>query len=512
MDILVEGLLSLFQGPSVGGFIPLRFGALVLGTLIGLVIGVLPGLGGVVGLALLLPFTYALDPYMAFALMVGMLAVTTTSDTIPAVFFAVPGAVGSSATVLDGHPMAKRGEAGRAFGAAYMASMLGGIIGAIVLAVSIPILRPILMAFGAPEFFMLGIMGLVMVGSLTGGHPIKGLIAAALGLLMGLVGMDRFNGIPRFAFESLYLWDGVSVVIVGLGLFAVPEIVDMAIKGSSIYQGKIDKARAGVLAGIRDVVRNWFLMLRCAFIGVFLGILPGMGVALINWLAYGHALQSEKNARETFGKGDVRGVIAPEASNNAKEGGSLIPTLAFGIPGSPVMALLLGGFIIQGIVPGPDMLDRHLDITYTMVWSLVIANILATGLCLIFGDSLARLSLVRIHLLAPLIIVIVFLGSYQATQSYADLILLVAVSILGWIMKRLEWPRPPILLGLVLAGVLENNLLISIQAYGASWLTRPIVLILFGLIGYTLFRQVRHRTQQAQIKRLAEEINYQERS
>lgn len=489
MDVLFQALATLFSGPMLAGAIPLRLLALMAGVLSGLIIGVLPGLGGVVGLALLLPFTYALDPYMAFALMVGMLAVTTTSDTIPAVFFAVPGAVGSTATILDGHPMARRGEAGRAFGAAYMSSLMGGVIGAAVLALSIPILRPILLAFGAPEFFMLGVLGLIMVATLTGGVPTKGLLSAGFGLALGLVGMDRFNGIPRFAMDQLYLWDGVSVVIVGLGLFAIPEIIDMGIKGSSISSGDVSGGRRGVGQGIRDVFRNWFLMLRCSLIGTLMGILPGMGVALINWLAYGHAMQTERGARETFGKGDVRGVIAPESSNNAKEGGALIPTLAFGIPGSPVMALLLGGFVIQGLVPGPAMLDQHLDITYMMVWSLVIANVLATGLCLLFGNTLARLATVRIHLLAPLVIVIVFLGAYQATQGPADLVLLLAISALGWTMKRLSWPRPPLLLGLVLAPVLENNFIISIQAYGWAWLARPVVLVLVALALATLAGQ-----------------------
>ncbi|MEE4243075.1 MAG: tripartite tricarboxylate transporter permease, partial [Desulfopila sp.] len=391
MEIFFDSFLNLFAGPALGGVLPLRFLYLILGTIIGLVLGVLPGLGGVVGLALLLPFTFNMDPYMAFALMVAMTSVTTTSDTITSVFFAVPGSVGSSATILDGHPMAKKGEAGRALGAAYMASLLGGLIGALMLFLAVPLLRPILMLFAAPEFLMLAVLGLVVVGSLTGDEPLKGLLAAALGLTMGLVGMERFNGIPRWTFGELYLWDGISVVVVGLGLFAIPEIIDMIIKGKSIADSDTKGARGGVLQGVVDVFRNWFLMLRCGLLGAFLGALPGIGVSLINWLAYGHALQTEKGARDTFGKGDVRGVIAPESSNNAKEGGSLLPTLAFGIPGSPSAAILLGGFIIHGIAPGPNMLTTNLDLTYTMIWALVIANIVGTSLCLWSTNILVKI-------------------------------------------------------------------------------------------------------------------------
>ncbi len=471
---------------------PMRILFLFLGVLMGLGLGAIPGLGGLVGLAILLPFTFDMDPYQAFAMMIGLISITSTSDTIPSVLFGVPGTAASQATILDGHPMAKKGEAGRAFGAAYMASLLGGVFGALVLAVSIPILRPIVLAFGSPEFFMLGMLGISMVAVLSGNAPFKGLVAGAIGLAVGMVGMDPQTGVLRWVFGQLYLWDGVPLVPVALGIFAIPEIVDLTIRGTRIADVPAENMK-GVMVGIKDVFRHWFLTLRCGVVGVWVGMTPGLGASVVDWFAYGHAIQSEKGAHETFGKGDVRGVIAPEAANNAKEGGALIPTIAFGVPGSASMALLLGAMTIQGLTPGTAMLTKHLDVTYTMIWSLAIANIFGTALCLLLTNQLAKIALVRIHLLTPLVIVMVFLASFQATRHYGDLWSLVIFSLLGWFMKRFSWPRPPLILGLVLSGIIENYLFISVARYGAEWLLRPIVLIIGALIVFSLFYGFKHK-------------------
>jgi len=458
-------------------------------------LGAIPGLGGLVGLAILLPFTFDMDPFMAFALMIGLISITSTSDTIPSVLFGVPGTAASQATILDGHPMAKKGEAGRAFGAAYMASLLGGVFGALVLAVSIPILRPIVLAFGSPEFFMMGMLGISMVAVLSGNAPFKGLVAGAIGLAVGMVGMDPQTGVLRWVFGQLYLWDGVPLVPVALGIFAIPEIVDLTIRGTRIADVPAENMK-GVMVGIKDVFRHWFLTLRCGVVGVWVGMTPGLGASVVDWFAYGHAIQSEKGASETFGKGDVRGVIAPEAANNAKEGGALIPTIAFGVPGSASMALLLGAMTIQGLTPGTAMLTKHLDVTYTMIWSLAIANIFGTALCLLLTNQLAKIALMKIHLLTPLVLVMVFLASFQATRHYGDLWSLVIFSLLGWFMKRFSWPRPPLILGLVLSGIIENYLFISVARYGAGWLLRPIVLIIGALIVFSLFYGFSHKGKQ----------------
>ncbi|MGZ0246349.1 MAG: tripartite tricarboxylate transporter permease, partial [Alphaproteobacteria bacterium] len=374
-----------------------RLGFLSFGVLIGLVLGVIPGLGGLVGLSLLLPFTFNMDPYTALAFMMGLQAVVVTSDTIPAVLFGVPGTVGSAATILDGYPMARKGEAGRAFGAAFSASVIGGLFGALLLGISVPVLRPIVLEIGSPELLAICVFGLSLVAVLSGGSPLKGLAGACIGLMVATAGDDPQTGTLRWTFDSLYLWDGLPVVPLALGLFAIPELADMAITKQSINVKDEDKqdVRFGQIEGIKDTFRNWFLVLRCASIGSALGAVPGIGASVIDWIAYGHAARTEKGAAETFGKGDVRGVIASEASNNAKEGGALVPTIAFGVPGSASMALILGAFLIHGLVPGPEMLTTRLDVTYTLVWSVAIANILGAGICFTFANQLAKVALVR---------------------------------------------------------------------------------------------------------------------
>ncbi len=460
---------------------PMRLGFLFAGVLMGLVVGVIPGLGGIVGLTLLLPFTYALDPYSAIAMMLGLGSVTVTSDTIPAVLFGVPGTVGSAATILDGYPMARRGEASRAFGAAFTSSVLGGLFGALLLAVSLPILRPFMVSFSEPEMLAICIFGLSLVAVLSGSAPIKGLIAAALGLLVATAGNDQEGATLRWTFDSMYLWDGVPLVPFALGIFAIPELADLAITRATIA-GDTKSIRArGQLEGVKDVFKSWFLVLRCALIGSVMGSIPGLGASVIDWVAYGHAARTEKGAAESFGKGDVRGVIASESSNNAKEGGALVPTIAFGVPGSASMALLLGAFLIQGIVPGPKMLTEKLDLTYTMVWSVALANVLGAGICFAFAGQLARIAMIRVGILVPLVLSVTVLGAFQGSRDWGDLYALMIFGLLGWVMKRFHWPRPPIILGFVLGGLIENYLFISISRWGFDWLTRPVVIIIFAI-------------------------------
>ena len=447
---------------------PVRLMYLATGVLVGLALGVIPGLGGIVGMALLLPFTFDLDQYSAFALLLGMGSVTTTSDTIPAVLFGVPGTAGSAATILDGHPLARQGQAGRAFGAAYSASMLGGIFGAMLLAVSIPILRPVMLAVGSPELLSFAFFGLCMVSVLSGSSPLRGLAAAGFGLMIDMIGQDPQTGTLRWTLDSLYLWGGMPLVPVTLGIFALPELADMMIERRTIaMDGKLD-TRTGQWQGVRDTFTHWWLVLRVAMLGSTLGAVPGLGAAVIDWIAYGHAARTEKGASETFGHGDIRGVLASEGANNAKEGGALVPTIAFGVPGSASMAILLGAFLIHGLVPGPDMLNKDLDVTYTIVWSVALANILGAGLCFMFSDQLAKIAVVRQSIIMPLILTVIMVGAFQARRDWGDLYTLLFFGVIGWSMKRLRWPRPPVILGVVLGGIVERYFNISVNRYGAE--------------------------------------------
>jgi TctA family transporter len=476
---------------------PHRLLFLFSGVVIGLGLGVIPGLGGIVGMALLLPFTFTMDPYSAFAFLLGMAAVTTTSDTIPAVLFGVPGTTGSAATILDGHPMAKKGEAGRAFGAAYTASLIGGLLGALLLAISIPVLRPVMLYMGSPELLAFALLGLSMVAVLSGTTPLRGLAAGGFGLMLAMIGSDPQTGNIRWSLDTLYLWDGLHLVPVTLGLFALPELADMAIARRSIAGSANVDTRRGQWRGIKDTLRHKWLVFRVGILGAGLGSIPGIGSAVIDWIAYGHAARTEPNASESFGKGDVRGVIASEGSNNAKEGGALVPTIAFGVPGSASMAILLGAFLIHGLIPGPDMLTRHLGITYSMVWSVAIANVLGAGICFMFSNQFARVTLIRQSVIMPVILVVIVIGAFQGSRQWGDLYTLLIFGMIGWAMKRSNWPRPPLILGLVLGDIVERYMFISQLRYGMDWLFRPLVIVVMvlALIGLTrpLLQQVRSR-------------------
>jgi TctA family transporter len=459
---------------------PHRLMFLALGCLMGLVLGIVPGIGGLTGTAMLLPFTFTMDPYSAFALLLGLGATTATGDPIPAVLFGVPGGAASAATVLDGFPMAKRGEAGRALSAAYMSSLMGGIFGACLLAISIPILRPVMLYLGSPELLAFSVLGISMVAVLSGNAPLRGIAAGCLGVMIAMIGSDPQTGTLRWTFNSLYLWDGLPLTPVLLGLFALPELCDLLIARVAIAAG-FEKADIykGQWQGVKDCFRNWWLILRCSWIGGGIGSIPGISASVVDWLAYGHALKTEKGASQTFGKGDVRGVIASESSNNAKEGGALVPTIAFGVPGSATMAILLGAFLIHGLVPGPDMLTKNLSITYSMVWSVALANILGAGLCYAFSPQFARLATLRYTLILPAVLGIVYIGAFEATRSWGDLFALLLFGLIGWLMKQFRWPRPPLILGLVLGDSIERYMFISVERYGLAWMARPIVAILF---------------------------------
>jgi TctA family transporter len=465
---------------------PHRLMFLALGCMMGLILGIVPGIGGLTGTAMLLPFTFAMDPYSAFALLLGLGSATSTGDPIPAVLFGVPGGAASAATVLDGYPMAKRGEAGRALSASYMSSLMGGIFGAALLAISIPILRPVMLYLGSPELLAFSILGISMVAVLSGSAPLRGVAAGCLGIMIAMIGSDPQTGTLRWTFDSLYLWDGLPLTPLLLGIFALPELCDLLIARTTISKS-IDKADIykGQWQGVKDCFDNWWLIMRCSWIGGGIGSIPGISASVVDWLAYGHALKTEKGARETFGKGDVRGVIASESSNNAKEGGALVPTIAFGVPGSATMAILLGAFLIHGLVPGPDMLHKHLDITYTMVWSVALANILGAGLCYAFSPQFARLATLRYTLILPAVLGIVYIGAFEASRNWGDLFALLTFGVLGWVMKQFKWPRPPLILGVVLGDTIERYMFISIERYSFSWLLRPVVavLLIMALVG-----------------------------
>ena len=468
---------------------PHVIGYLVLGVVMGLCIGVFPGLGGIAGLSLLLPFMFGMEPVTGLALMVGMVAVVPTSDTFASVLMGIPGSSASQATVLDGFPMAKKGMAARALSAAFASSLFGGLLGAAFLTFFVLAARPIVLLFQTPELLMITIFGLSMVGILAGRIALIGLVAACLGILVGTIGEGASSGALRMSTYDLpYLADGLKLVIVGLGIFAIPEIIAL------LRQDKAISDRAplggGWMLGVKDWWANKWLSVRCSLIGVVVGVIPGLGGSVVDWIAYGHTVQTAKDKSE-FGKGDVRGVIGPESSNNAKEGGGLVPTLLFGIPGSGSMAIFISGVALLGtgsIEVGPSMLKNNLDFTYAIVWLLALANVVGTIICIAASGGIAKLTQIRFALLAPFLFMIIAFAAFQSRQEIWDLVALFGIGLLGIMMRRFDWSRPAFLIGFVLAGPAERY---TNQAYqiassrfrrgfdeGLEYVFSPIVIVL----------------------------------
>jgi TctA family transporter len=466
---------------------------LLAGILAGLVIGIIPGLGGTGAVAILLPFVFVLEPQQALALIIGAVAVVHTSDTISSVLIGIPGSASATVLMLDGHEMAKQGKAARALSIAFLSSMIGGLLGAVGLTLSIPVARPLVLTFGSPELFMLTVLGISLTALLSRGNMLKGLLAGAFGLLLGQVGAAPAAADYRYTFGSLFLTEGLDLVAVALGIFGIAEVVSLVARKTSVATGS--GIGSGWGQGARDVLTHWRHVLRGALVGMWAGVLPGLGATAGTWMAYGQARATARgNERKKFGKGDPRGIIAPESANNSVEAGDLIPTLLFGIPGGAPAALLLGALLVFGIEPGPRIITNDLDIVYTIVWSFAIASVIGAALCFVLSVPLAKLSFVRFPVLAAGLIVILFTSGYQESQQIAVLQIMLVLGAIGWLMKVCHIPRAPFLIGFVLSIPLERYYFLTANLYSFSeWVIRPGVLVMLAiLIAPVAIAVVRH--------------------
>jgi putative tricarboxylic transport membrane protein len=504
-EALVESLTEVFQVQTLL--------LMLVGVALGFVVGILPGLGGAVTLALMLPFTIGLEPVQAFAFLLGMLAVTSTAGDITSVLFGVPGEATSAATVLDGHPLTKRGQAGRALGAVLSSSALGAAFGAIVLVAVIPIVRPLVLSFGPAEFFALTVLGLTFVVALSGRHMLKGLLMAVFGVMVAMVGIDAQEGVPRYAFGELYLWAGIPLVPVVVGLFGGTELLLLMLSRTSIARTSAGATAddspvrdiSGIGQGVRDTFARWWLVIRSSAIGVGVGMVPGVGGSVAQFLAYGHAQQTSKHPEE-FGHGSIEGVIAAGAVNNAKDSGSLIPTVAFGIPGGAATAVLLSAFLVVGLDPGPEMLTSDLHVTLSMAWVTILANIVAVAVGFLLVRQLTRLTTVPGTYIVPALLMLLTIGAYTASNNFGDVLVMLAAAVIGVLCVRWDWPRVPFLLAVVLGSIAERYLFLSYSLYGLEWLTRPFVLIVAAILLLTLTRPLwrRRRTAPAQLEETGE--------
>lgn len=476
---ILEGFLSgLVQALSFE-----VFPYLLIGSLFGLIIGVIPGLGGHFAMAMAIPFLYSMEQAAGVAFILGAHATVAQGGGITAILFSTPGTGQNAATLLDGPSMRKQGLGGQAVGAALLSCLMGATFGAFVLALMLPVLQEASLIFGPPEIVILSFLALTFVAVLGKEDMTRSLIAALLGLLMAMVGLDNVTNQARFTFDSLALIDGLPLVPVILGLFAVSEMFDLFIKGGSLSEssdGKVMSMRETqrqIFSGMKITLQKWWLVMRCSSIGTVMGLVPGLGSAPAAFIAYGHAKQTSKD-KASFGKGNIEGVIGPEAANDAVEGGALASTIAFGIPGSSSMAILLGGLFILGMETGPRMMLNELDIVFIMIFTIVLGNLIGTIFGMFLVNPLTRATFLRSSILVPVLLCVVFTGAFVVHNAWSEMLIALIFGILGFAMKELNYSRAAMLIGLVLGYAIEKNLYLALQLNGPYFYLDPIPLTL----------------------------------
>lgn len=473
MNEIFQGFVEFMTWPS-----PLF---MLLGALLGMLFGFIPGLGGAQALALLTPVTFGMPDNVAIAMLIGAMGAVPFGGSISAILINTPGTPQNAATTFDGFPLTKQGRAGYALGASASASVLGAIFGVLVLAVLIPLGKPVVLAFSYPEYFMMAFMGIAVIAVVSLGSIWKGLAAGLLGLLLTTIGYDPVTGSLRYIFGFDYLYDGIKIVPALIGLFAISESMEMMVQGKELTSGgKIStKMDSGVWEGIMSVFKHFWLFIRCSVIGTIIGIIPGVGGSVSNFLAYGHAVSTTRD-NPHFGQGDVRGVIAPQASDTAKDGGAMVPTILFGIPGSVETAVLLGALILHGIQPGPKLLLDNPTIVYIIIFSLVASNIFAGVLGLVGAKYLARLTFLPVKLIAPMIFALALVGAYATEGIWEDVVLAFVFGVIGYFLNKYGFTRVPMVIALVLGAMFQETYHQTMDSMGwQGFFMRPISLVVF---------------------------------
>lgn len=473
-----EGLLIVFYWPNI--IYP------IVGTLLAMVFSVMPGLNGVTLMALAIPFTMGWEPIPIMLIFGAFVGGATFMGSITAILFNIPGRNCNAATLLDGYPMTQQGQARTAIGCSAAASALGSSFGVLVLILLMPFMRDSILAFGPPELLMLAIWGLTTLAVLTRESVIKGLAVAGIGLLMAFIGFDPRTAELRYIFGTLYLRNGLSLVPVFLGIFAIAEMINITVSERQTISGKtmVEELTGSVWEGILSVFRNFGIFIRCSVIGTVIGMIPGVGATVASFVAYSHAAQiAGRGKGNKFGYGDIRGVLAPEAANDAKDGGALVPTLSLGIPGSQGTALLLAVFMMHGITPGRELMTNNLSLVFVLIWSMFFSNWLTSLLGIATVKPLVSLTIVRTHLLVPVIFVLATLGAYMYKGRVEDVIAVYIFGFIGYFMKAYGWPRIPLVIALVLGPLFETNLHITMKLHDLgriNFWTRPIAMVLLG--------------------------------
>jgi putative tricarboxylic transport membrane protein len=479
---MAEALATIFSWPTIA--------FVVIGTLIGMIFGALPGLGGTIALALLIPLTFGMDATPAMVLFGATLGGVAFGGSISAILINVPGTGPNAATLLDGYPMARQGRAGEALGVSATASALGAIFGLVVLVLVLPVAREVILAFSSPEFFWLAVFGLTIIAVTSRGQMLKGIISGGIGLLLAFIGYNAVTGVYRYGFGTEYLWDGVQLVPALIGLFALAEVIKLAAEGGTIAEGGEIQSTKGALKGVKIVLSHPITFLRSAATGTIIGMVPGAGGTVANFISYMGALQSDEDP-ESYGKGNPKGVIASEAANDAKDGGALLPAIVFGIPGSAAIAVMLGGFILHGLNPGRQLLNEGLPILFTLIFALLFANILTSVIGLSIADQIAKLTRIPVDVLTPAILVVSLVGAFAIRNSLGDVVIAVVFGFIGYAMIAFDYSRIAVVIALILGELAERSFLQSLMiSDNGAWIfvTRPIslILIVLTLVGLAL--------------------------
>ncbi|XVH33506.1 tripartite tricarboxylate transporter permease (plasmid) [Haloferacaceae archaeon DSL9] len=459
LSVFLDGIATVFSWPTMGW--------MIVGVVLGILIGAVPGIGPNLGMAVALPLTLPLGGTNAIILLVGIYSGSMYGGSIAAILVNVPGTAAAAATTFDGYPLSRQGRASVALSASAVSSALAGFMTVLVLILISPLIVTIVLGIGTPEYFLVAVLGLSMITIVTRGSMVKGLIAGAFGLLLTTIGIAPMSSELRFTFGSLALYDGLSFVAAILGLFAIAEMLKLAGESGGIAKEDIDTS-GSVWTGVREALSRPVTLVKSAFIGMLIGSLPGSGAAVSNFVAYGEAMRS--TASEKFGRGEISGVIAAEASNNGTVGGSLIPALSFGIPGSGATAVLLGGLLMHGLQPGPDLFRAELQLTYSVFIALFIGNaiILILGLALITRTE--YLTRINTEYLIPVIVVLAVAGSFTLRSNWIDVATILLLGAIGYYMFQHDYSVIAFILGMVLGPIAEENFIRSLQLREGSWM------------------------------------------
>jgi putative tricarboxylic transport membrane protein len=461
-------------------------------TILGVIIGVLPGLGATTGAALLLPFTLTMTPVHAITVLATLYVAATFAGSITAILINTPGTSAAAATTFDGYPLAQRGEAGRALGVAVMSSTVGGVFSVIVLCIAAPLLARVAYEFRPPEYFALTLFGLSMLASISSGGAVKNLIGGIFGVWLATIGAERATGIERFMFGNYELYEGLSFVPVMIGLFAMSELLVQSDMVNRVV--KAVGMKAVKLPTRADYKRIWKTILRSCGIGTFIGILPAEGATVASMIGYSEARRWSKN-KEEFGKGSIEGIAGAEAANNAATGGAMVPTMVLGIPGSGTTAIILVGLMVHGLRPGPYLFTEQVDKVYQIFGAMLVANFMFMAMGLYAAKWFARISLVPIQLLWPIVFALSVIGAYALSSSLLDVWIVLIFGVIGYLARRFGFAVAPIAVGLILGEMVESNLQNSLKMFDGAWwqiLTQPLaalflVLAVLGLCGPLLF-------------------------